>query len=83
MDPFTESNREIRSERWVSLELTEIVLDSACSSATIKLRVSLQPPDRESSGLRTLAGKAKRFLPLPSLSRRGLRRRLKSSRIII
>lgn len=34
MNPFAESNREIRSERWVSLELGKIVLDSASGLAT-------------------------------------------------
>ena len=36
MDPFAESDCVIRSERWVSLELEKIVLDSAHGLAGIK-----------------------------------------------
>ena len=37
MNPFAESNREIRSERWVSLELEKIVLDWAAVKSGIHL----------------------------------------------
>ena len=35
MNPFAESNCQMRSERWVSLELEKIVLDSAGGEACI------------------------------------------------
>ena len=58
MNPFAELNLEILSKRVVSLELREIVPRFDTLISRNQECVSFRAPDREASGLRTLAGKA-------------------------
>ena len=61
MDPFAGSNCEICSERWVSLELVEIVLDSA--GKLVSINSACRSKHRAvGQQLGTMAGKARRPL---------------------